>query len=947
MTHPTLSSAQVDALVAADSKQAYTDVLLSANLFNAAGLEAVLAHSQATLARDPSISRRLAVICTELAEDLAAPNILPAALYLRAQTHAMNGEFGPARDLIEQAQQAFQRLGNEREALRTNLGLMNVLAEGGNHAEAITVGQRVLSALANQEQTPEQITLAARVQTNLGVCYEMMGQYEEALAAYAVAEAHYTSLGMDERTANVSNNRGIALLYLGRVRESIALFEYAATLRERAELPLLHAQSLANLGEAHLLLGNYDQALSNLTHAERLLQAFPAAADLLIVTRKMADTYLAINLIDEAADLYRQAEELARSLQMDHQRAWVLWGWGAALMRMAQHDEAASALRQAAELLEAADNRPLLSSVRLEQAALLAALNELTSARQLAADAQALVAESPWRVQQIYAALRLADLSWPNLDAVEALLAAVADRVEQLDLPHLRYRLAGRLGRLRLAQGRIDEAERALHTAVEIIESMRGTLTQEALRTSFLQDKLTAYEDLLRLYLDRNTPADWEAAFLVAEQARSRALVDRLQGAVQNRPDGDDEMSPRLAALRADLDALYNRLLTGDEGSVRHGLAPTQVSRLESEVRRLRLRASMTATPSAKTVSAALRLLERLPPTPLVAYYVLDDEIGAFLVDRGQVQILRRLASVDAIRSLIQRLDVQWTRFQARADFVQHHLPRLEQSVQRILGMLYQQLWAPLEPLFAQEATRVNGPIDVVVAPYGLLHQIPFHALHDGADYLIARYALSYAPSATVYALCQAQTARPRHRALVLGVADEQTPFMRVEAQRVADEFPQARLLIDDEATPAALRAALPAVDVVHLACHGLFRVDNPAFSALRLADGWLTAFDLLDYDFDDTLVVLSACESGRSQALPGDELMGLPRVLIGAGATTVVVSQWLVQDDVTADLMSDFYRHLRDGCSPAIALHSAQVALCQQRSHPYFWAPFVVMGAR
>jgi CHAT domain-containing protein len=421
--------------------------------------------------------------------------------------------------------------------------------------------------------------------------------------------------------------------------------------------------------------------------------------------------------------------------------------------------------------------------------------------------------------------------------------------------------------------------------------------------------------------------------------------VDLLQGAVQRHLDAGDELSERLAGLRADLDALYNQLLEGSEGEARSGAAPTQASLLEAEISRLRLQAATLVEPNHTTKTAIqIDLLKSIPTSvPLVTYYILDDEICAFVVERGQVQVFRNLASAATIRPLIQRLGIQWERFRAGMYLVQQHLPRLVQSVQRILNELYQHLWAPLERSF----TPQSNPVNVVVVPHGMLHQIPFHALHDGNNYLIDRYAISYAPSATVYALCQERPLRPLHRALVLSSADAYTPFVSLEAQRVAAVFSEVELLAGDDATATALRAALPGPDAVHLACHGLFRADNAGFSALKLEDGWLTALDLLDYNFTGSLVVLSACESGRSRPLPGDELLGLPRALLGAGAATVVVSQWLVQDDAAADLMAHFYRELSNGHNPTAALRSAQLALRQQHPHPYYWAPFVVMGAR
>jgi CHAT domain-containing protein len=112
------------------------------------------------------------------------------------------------------------------------------------------------------------------------------------------------------------------------------------------------------------------------------------------------------------------------------------------------------------------------------------------------------------------------------------------------------------------------------------------------------------------------------------------------------------------------------------------------------------------------------------------------------------------------------------------------------------------------------------------------------------------------------------------------------------------------------------------------------------------LADGWLTASELMGWSLDGAMVVLSACESGRSRAVPGDELLGLPRALLGAGARTAVVSQWIVQDEATAELMATFYRAVQENGDAAVALRHAQRALAQKWCHPYFWAAFMVIGA-
>jgi CHAT domain-containing protein len=182
-------------------------------------------------------------------------------------------------------------------------------------------------------------------------------------------------------------------------------------------------------------------------------------------------------------------------------------------------------------------------------------------------------------------------------------------------------------------------------------------------------------------------------------------------------------------------------------------------------------------------------------------------------------------------------------------------------------------------------------------------------------------------------------------RALLLGVADEQTPRVREEIEAIAPLFRESEALLDARATVEALREGAPRADVLHLACHGQFRPDSPLFSSLRLGDGWLTVRDAYTLDFRGGLVALSACETGVSAVAPGDELIGLVRGFFSAGAPTLLLSLWTVDDEATAELMRDFYTHLLAGRRPAAALRAAQLRQMRERPHPFFWSPFIVVG--
>lgn len=952
----------VQTLLALPDREEQVAKLRAANLLNPEGLSRLLDEAARLARSDPGQARRLAALCADVAERAAAPAAIPRAAYIRAQAHAVNGEFNLALSLIAAARAGYEALGEHMEALRTNVGLMHVLNELGRHQEALEAGRAVLDALEHMapaegaEAEGERALLAALVHQNRGVCLALMGRYEDALTAYDAAEHYYRGLDMKERIGDINNNRGIALLQLGRAGEALAAFEAAAAIRAEAGLTLLQAQTLINIGDAHLLLGNYTRSLDALEQARDLIDAIEALAERHILLLDTADAYLALNLYPEALAAYREADQFLRDAGMAHHRARALWGMGAALVAQGQLEEARRALEEAAALFTAADNVPLLSSVMLEQAAVLAAAGDGEGARATARQALLLVSGNGWPVQRVYAHLRLADLLLPDLTEAERHLQEARRLAEPLALPHLRYRLNQRLGHVRLLQGRREDAQTLLEAAVEDVERLRGTLAREVLRTSFLRDKVTAYEDLVQLYLSRGEEAGIRLAFATAERAKSRALVDLLSGVAAPKPAtaADPELSARLQVLQADLNAIYNELLgTGNSRPDRTPELQARAIALEQEIGRLRLRAALTAaTPDPFAAPLTLDAIQEQlsPDLTLLAYHIVGAEVLAFVATRDQVRVLRGLSTPSQVRQLLARLTAQWDRFRAGRAFVSRHMARLERSVQRLLASLYEALVAPLEETLDDLATSPPAggevqPRKLAIVPHGLLHQVPFHALYDGKHYVLERFEVAYAPSATVLVLCQGRGSCHSGRALVMGTSDPQIPAVVREVQAVACCLPQAEVRLDGEATLTALRKQAPGCEVLHLACHGLFRTDNPMFSALKLHDGWLTAIEVMDLEVQGALVTLSACESGRSQVIVGDEIVGLTRAFLGAGAATLLVTLWLVQDETTARLMAMWYQHLGKGMERAAALRAAQLALMDEYPHPYYWAPFVLVG--
>lgn len=938
----------VDELLALPTRERRIDFLRSRSLLDPGGLDRLLDTADNLLDSAPGKAQSLAELCRNLADVANAPAAMPRANYIVAGSRNINGDFEGDLAFTKLAHDGYAALGMNVEALRTNVGKMAALLELGRYQETLDTGQATLDSLNDEgylqvNPTQEQKDLLfALVHQNRGGCLEYMGRYDEAFDAYSSAERLYEALGMTERMGEISSNRGAILLNLGKAREALEAHEATAAIFREANSPLLAAKAIVNLGEAHLRLGNYMRSLEAFEEGRRSLESFETLSDRYLLLRHTADAYMELNLYAEALAAYREAEGLLRNAGMAHDRAQALWGIGSALMTRSEMGEAGSALEEAASLFEEAGNAPMLSGVMLEEAALLSTRGEDGAAKEKAEAAMDLVSGEDWPVQRFYAHLRLADLLFPVADEVEPHLLEARRLTERLSLPQMRYRLNERLGRLRALQGRDREAEELLEAAIGDIEGLRGTVAQENMRASFLRDKTAAYEELLKLHLDRDGEVEARRAFAVAERAKSRALIDLLTGIVGKESARAIEpgMREMFQTMQAELNDIYNQLLTpAEDGSVSPRDLQGRAVELEREIGRLQLRSSSSSeTPDMFGVPDSG--FDRPPPgATLVAYHVVGDEVLAFVVADDRVRVARDLCGAGEAENLLRRLDAQWDRLGAGVEIPERHMILLEKSARRILSTLYDMLARPLEGF-------IEGA-NLIIVPHGPLHQTPFHALFDGERYLIDRFEISYAPSARVFSLCHERTPRAMDSVLAMGVADKRMPASVREARAVARLFPETDALVGEHATVAALEEGASGSGALHLACHGMFRSDNPMFSSLKLHDAWLKAADVVGLDLAGATVALSACETGRSQVVGGDEVLGLTRAFLGAGAATLLVSLWLAHDETTASLMTRWYEKLLGGESPAKALRDAQLEVKERHPHPYYWAPFVLVGKR
>jgi CHAT domain-containing protein len=298
--------------------------------------------------------------------------------------------------------------------------------------------------------------------------------------------------------------------------------------------------------------------------------------------------------------------------------------------------------------------------------------------------------------------------------------------------------------------------------------------------------------------------------------------------------------------------------------------------------------------------------------------------------------------------------------------------------------------------LFGKLAGQLRADSKLIVIPDGLLNQVPYESLVHNGRYLIEDHQISYLPSASLIELLQQPAKSASDLAgqldlLAFGDPEFQQrsrtslnrklpptpseinrqaldwdmtslprlPRTRDEVEYIASLIPKERqrLYLGKDSTEKAFKhEPLSKYKWIHLATHSLIDERNPGRSAVVLAldgnndeDGFLRVPEIADLDLNCDLVILSACETGRGQLFSGEGVIGLSRSFFIAGARSVVVSQWAVSDISTAQLMKDFYQQLVKQVPKAAALREAKLRMLRGGSethHPYYWAPFVIIGA-
>ncbi|WP_437312109.1 tetratricopeptide repeat protein [Sorangium sp. So ce388] len=933
---------------------------------------------------EPLLRRALAIREKALGPD--HPDVAESLNNLAALLYA-KGDYAAAEPLYRRALAIREKaLGPDHPDVATTLNnLAALLYAKGGYAAAEPLYRRAL-AIWEKALGPDHPQVANGL-SNLASLLQAKGDYAGAEPLYRRAlDIRVRALGPDHPgVAQSLNNLASLLEAKGDYAAAEPLYRRALAIREKALGPDHPdtATPLNNLAGLLRAKGDYAAAepLYRRALAIREKALGPDHPDVAAALNNLA------RLLDlrggdaEAEPLYRRALAIQeRALGPDHPDvAAALNNLALLLWEKGDHAAAEPLLRRALAVREKAlgPDHPHLVVTLNNLAALLQAEGDIAAAeplylRALGIAEKALGAEHPGVATTLDS---LAALYWASAAPARAL--PLLKRAAAIHEQVLAAVLAAGSEQQKHALAWTVEGETDMVVSLHVralpnhADAARLALTVLLQRKGRVLDSMT---DMLTQLRARGRPEDQAK---LAELAR---LTGELATRTLRGPAPGEEVSHHggaLARLRADIEVLERDLAT-------------RYKALAAERRAVTLEAVQAALgPGAALVEMAL--FRSFDPRPKPGRSFGDPRYVAYVLHRSGEPRWVELGPAAPIDALVAA---------ARASLSAAD-PRYAEAARA----LDEKVMQPVRQLLGDAR-------EVYLSPDGALNLVPFAALVDErGQFLLARYRFTYLTSGRdLLRLEVTRTETPRSSPLVIGnpAYDENgaTPagatsgrrsgamgamrfgplrWTEPEARAVKELLPDARLLLEADATEAAVKA-LAGPAIVHLATHGFFLAQAPAAplaplearpflillqpgalpplpenpllrSGLALAganqrrsggdDGVLTALEVAGLDLWGTkLVVLSACDTGIGTLSRGEGVYGLRRALVLAGADSQIMSLWKVADEATQALMKAYYGRLSAGEGRSDALREVQLAMARQHLHPYYWAAFIVGGS-
>ena len=943
-----LSREDFEALFSLEDDAARIAYLRKKKLLRADCLSDLNAATLNEMRADAKRALTLADLGLSLAQRLRRPQLLATALRVKANVLTAAGQYAEAVELYDAALKHFSKRKDNEGIARTLAAAIQPRIMLGTYDQAFQAAERARTLFAKSGDARR----LARLENNIGNIFHRQDRFEEALVHYERAYRELLLHGNSEELTISLNNMSICLISLNDFARAMETYQRAKELLKVQDLPLIRLITDYNVAYLHYLRGDYRTAIEMLKTSRVAAEQIGYTYLVALCHLDLSDIFIELNLSEEAKAAAEESHRLFQETAIGYEAAKALANQAIAYGQDGKTRRALELFAEAKTLFEKEKNEVFPWLIDLYQAIVLFQEGRHYEARRLARGAADYFEHSFLKNKAVVCHFVLAQVALRTGNPQEAReeCTKALEYLQSLDAPILRYQAHFLLGQVEQGSGNLIAAHEQYRAARSLLEGLRSSLGRDELKISFMKNRTELYECIVDLLLDETFPDNSrEEAFHCVETAKSRSLVELIFQHGATLPDmkpGQSELVHKIRELREELNWYQHRIELEQLRPETESATRVEKLRQNAQDKERQLLHVLGEAPDALTGTVAGTPQAGIPldtirtflndDTSLLEYFFTRDTVLAAVLSKKTLEITP-VTSLARISEPLRLLRFQLSKLQLQQQASENtSLNSLPATVAH-LQALYSELVAPIRQ-------RLAGR-QLVIVPHGLLHYLPFHALHDGQSFLTDSYEIWYAPSASIYALCHTRQARPANCSLVMGIPDTNAPLILEEVEAVHRTLPDSRLLLGEAANHQNFLEYAVSSRIIHIATHGSFRPDNPMFSGVRLGDGYLYLYELYNMRLSAELLTLSGCATGLNVVADGDELLGLIRGALYAGARSLLLTLWEVNDRSTTAFMTSFYNRLPGAANKAAAVREAALEVREEHPHPYYWAPFMLVG--
>lgn len=866
--------------------------------------------------------------------------------------HTENRQFSQAVIYQQKYAKLAQEYGLNAEEAESYLELGRIYRKSGETKKSIEAYRKALdifTALEDQLKIGETKLAIGRIHLFHS------RNYTEAQKSQSAALRIFQAEGDDQNQLLALRELGLTQEYMANFQAALKSQETAFQLASEIEDTLSAAICQYNLANIAWKTGDYQIALKKLRQANAVFNRYAVKQLNAVALSTEGLILMTLGQLDKALETELKAKQLAKSINSRRDLSAINKNIGLIYKQKNQWQPALDHFYQALQIDSLLnDSKGLADAYRN-----IGSINLQTGQTELAQQQLQISLRHARRIKDgrnethCYYALGQTLLAQNQPDSALFYFEQAIRQAEYFMLPEISWRANRLAGKIWWERRDLTNSLKYLQQAESVIEAMRARIKIEDYKAGFIDDKLEVYSDLVEMLLDLEQP---EKALEMAERAKSRNFVEMLANKNPAKTQGrNGELAARQDSLEQSITATQSAItilrLKSTEITVPEKEQLVQLEQrlgdLKNKHQQNRIQLQETNPELADLVSVNPKKVPEImslltDSVALVEFFYSKDKIFCWILDRQQLQSEVATFPVDSLGRLIINFRDQITN-------------RL--TIDRISKQIYDILIQPIE-------NKIAGYKHLVIVPHGFLHYLPFAALmNENDEYLLDKYSISLAPSATVLAYCK-EKGDPfinspgwQPEILALGNPDLGDPSMNLdfamhEIRSISRTFPgMVKAYRGDQATETNFKLQSKKASMIVFSCHGEYDLKNPLFSALLLTpdetnNGRLEAHEIFDLKLNCYLLVMSACETGLGTLTGGDEVIGLSRSFIFAGASSLMASLWKVDDLATAVLIKRFFRYLKTDKNRSVALRKAQLLVRREiNAHPAFWAAFHVIG--